>query len=126
MRVKQSHSSLTSKEAKMVAAIYETAKEGLDPSMNAVAYILRGEGVVERLSFFQSFGSLTSLSVKKIKASLTGLSKKGFLASYSPYPYQEKYLLLTEEGEKEAEAALSKKIRKAVKKPAIPLFNERK
>lgn len=126
MRARNKRYSLPSKDAKILAAVYESCLEGVDPSAQAVALILRGEEAVARYGYFQTYGCLTSYSAKKIKTAVASLLKKGFLTSYKPYPYLEEYLLLTETGESEAKGLLSGKIRKIEKKPAVPLFNERK
>jgi len=126
MRAKNARYSLPAKDAKILAAVYESSQDGLDPSAQAVALLLRGEEAVVRYSYFKTYGSLTSPSVKKIKTSIAALLKKGFLTHYKPYPYVEEYLLLTELGEKEAKGLLQTKIRKIAKKPVAPLFNERK
>lgn len=126
MRARHKSYSLPSKDAKVLAAVYESSQEGLDPSATAVALLLRGEEVVGRYAYFRTFGSLTSLSAKKIKTAIAALLKKGYLTHYKPYPYLEEYLLLTEEGETEAKGMLQTNIRKKEKKPSAPLFNERK
>ena len=116
MRARHKHYSLPSKDAKILAAVYESSLEGLDPSATAVALLLRGEEAVGRYAYFRTFGSLTSLSAKKIKTAIAALLKKGYLTHYKPYPYQEEYLLLTEEGEIEAKGMLQTNIRKKEKK----------
>ena len=126
MRARHARYSLPSKDAKVLAAVYESSLEGVDPSSQAVALLLRGEEAVTRYEYFRTFGSLTSLSVKKIKTAIAALLKKGYLTCYKPYPYLEEYLLLTEAGQKEAVGLLEGKVRKIAKKPAAPLFNERK
>jgi len=123
---KRKKSPVTAREGKCLAAVKECALLGLDPSPTAVALLLRGEDGVPQCGSFKTFGCLTSSSTRKIKSMITLLQKKRWLTSYSPPPYVERYLLLSEEGDALATEILAKNIRKADKKPTKPLFNERK
>ncbi len=125
MRTQRKKLPVNAKEGKCLAVVSECAQAGRDPSATAVALILRGDASVGEYGKMRTYGTLTSLSVKKIKTLLTLLQKKRLLASYSPSPYMERYLILTEKGEAIATQVLAKNIRKTVEKPAIPLFNER-
>lgn len=126
MRNKGSKGRLPSREARALACIQELSKEGLDPSATAVALVLRGDYGAERFSYLKTHGTLRSLSLRKIKSMLTLLRKKGFLSTYTPPPFLESYLYLSEAGAEEATAFLSK-VRSTPSKTALPpLFNERK
>ena len=116
---------LKAKEGKCLAAVREIAREGYDPSMNAVAYLIRGDEEAERFSYLRTYGCLCSLSVRKVKTILTRLLKNGYLRAYTPLSISERYLMLTPNGEAEADKVLAKNIRKKDRAPAAPLFNER-
>jgi len=115
----------TAKEGKCLAVVYECAKEGVDPSALAVSLILHGEDAAKGMGHLKTFGCLTSYSTKKVKSMIALLLKKGYLLSYAPVGLMERYLILSESGEKIAERVLSKGIRKSPLPPAAPLFNER-
>ena len=113
------------KEAKCLAVVYEVSQEGFDPSVTAVSSLLRGEENVQRFDYLRTFGCLQSPSSRKIKSMITLLLKKGYLTAYSLPGYEERYLLLSEEGEDIAKKVLAKNIRKSPLNAAAPLFNER-
>lgn len=116
---------LQAKEGKCLAAVKEIATEGYDPSMLAVAFLLRGDETVQRFDYLKTYGCLSSLSVRKVKTILTRLLKNGYLRAYAPFANPERYLTLTDVGEEEARKVLAKNIRRTKKDPAAPLFNER-
>ena len=126
MAKKKTKKLVTAREGKCLLAVKECSLIGLDPSPSAVALILRGEEGVPQCASFKTYGCLLSASTRKIKSMLTILQKRKLLSSYSPPPYVECYLLLSEQGEQIAEELATKTIRKADKKPVKPLFNERK
>lgn len=116
---------VANKEAKALACVLEVSREGYDPSSTALAMLLRGENAVERFSYLKTYGTLTSLSAKKIKAMATGLIKKGYLSFYAPPLGAERYLLLTPKGKDAALAALSRGLTRRNNAPSSPLFMER-
>ena len=126
MTAKRKKSNVATREARVLAAVYEFAKEGLDPSANAVALLLRGDYALEQFSYLKMYGTLRSYSPRKLKTMVTAMLKKGYLSEYSPPPFQERYLLLTPSGEVEASTLLKKSKSPAKALPNIPLFNERK
>lgn len=110
---------------KILAAVKQCNDEGFDPSVTAVAYLLRGEEAVVGFDYFKTFGTLSSFSTKKLKASVTSLLKRGYLAGYRLPGYEEIYVLITEDKEAVAQAFLAKFQRKKPLISAAPLFNER-
>lgn len=125
MSERKKEKKLPAKEAKCLACVHESAAEGYDPSLEGVAYLLRGEEQAGQFSYFKTFGCLSSFSVRKIKTMLTRLLKNGYLQSYSPLANPRRYLMLTPIGEEAASLALKKNIRTKPQPPLAPLFNER-
>ena len=122
---RKKRSAIPQKEAKCLALVYEVCQEGFDPSVSAVALLLKGDESVNRFHYLKTYGSLQSPSTRKLKSMVTLLLKKGYLTAYSLPGYEERYLMLTEEGEDLAKKTLSKNIRKSPLPAAAPLFNER-
>ncbi|MCR5349017.1 MAG: hypothetical protein K6E59_05380, partial [Bacilli bacterium] len=86
MAAKRNGIPLSAKEGKVLAAVKEVAEEGYDPSPDAVALLLLGDERVERFHYLRTYGSLISLTPKKIKTLVSALLKKGCLNAYSPPP----------------------------------------
>lgn len=125
MRTKPSSKKRSAREEKCLAAACELADRGILSSYDGLAYCLRGDSEAGEYADLQAFGTLTSLSKKKIRAIVRSLLRQGLFAEVSPPPHVQIYLELTIYGEEEARRILEKGIRKTVKKPAIPLFIER-
>ena len=125
MRANAKKRELPMREGKVLLCVLEVSMEGYDPSATALALILHGEAAVERFQYLKTYGTLTSLSGKKVKSMATLLVKKGYLTHYAPPPGAERYFLLTPKGEAYAKDVLAKGLPKRKKAPVTPLFMER-